>query len=263
MKTIDKVARFWDKQPCNSRDSEKLQATTAYFAETETKKYLAEPHILRFADFEQWRGKKVLEIGTGIGTDAVNFARAEADYTGVDLSPKSLDLCRKRFAANRLPGSFYLGNAEDLSSLVPIKPYDLIYSFGVIHHTPHPGRIIDELKKYCSPETEIRIMLYAKWSWKVLRIILVHGQWMFWRARDLVARYGEAQIGCPVTHLYSFREIRKLLKDFKIVEIHKRDLALCNGLVKWLILNLPRFCRYWLERWFGWNILIVAKPLCK
>ena len=96
----------------------------------------------KFADFVRWRGKKVLEIGCGIGTDSINFARAGADVTVVDLSDESLQLCETRFDVYGLKAHFYLGDAEELSKVVPVENYALIYSFGVIHHTPRPERVM-------------------------------------------------------------------------------------------------------------------------
>jgi 2-polyprenyl-3-methyl-5-hydroxy-6-metoxy-1,4-benzoquinol methylase len=141
-KSIEEVMRFWDTRPCNIRHSRSEIGTKAYFDEVEKRKYFVEPHIPPFAQFEKWKGKRVLEIGCGIGTDAVNFARAGADYTGVDLSGASLDLARRRFAVYGLRGTFHLGNAEELLQLVPVQVFDLIYSFGVIHHSPEPPRVI-------------------------------------------------------------------------------------------------------------------------
>lgn len=162
MTLIKKVKQYWDRAPCNIRHSPKPVGTREYFDEVEKRKYFVEPHIPGFAQFERWRGKKVLEIGCGIGTDAVNFARAGAIYTGVELSEKSLEIAKKRFEVYGLQGKFYLGNAEELSKFLPIEPYDLIYSFGMVHHTPHPENVINEIKKYCHSDTEIRLMLYSK-----------------------------------------------------------------------------------------------------
>ena len=91
-----------------------------YFDEVEARKYLVEPHIPGFAEFERWKGKRVLEVGCGIGTDSINFARAGAQLTAVDLSSESLKIARQRAevmgVADRI--EFVQANAEELTSAV-------------------------------------------------------------------------------------------------------------------------------------------------
>jgi 2-polyprenyl-3-methyl-5-hydroxy-6-metoxy-1,4-benzoquinol methylase len=211
---IRRVKEYWDRRPCNIRHSTRPVGTREYFDEVEARKYLVEPHIPGFAEFEKWRGKKVLEIGCGIGTDTVNFARHGARVTSVDLSEKSLELARQRVEVYGVQAQvqFYRGNAEELSSLVPVEAYDLIYSFGVIHHTPHPERVMEEVRRYARIGTTLKIMVYHRRSWKVLGILLGEGKGQFWKLSDLVAKSSEAQTGCPITYTYSRREGRELLE---------------------------------------------------
>jgi 2-polyprenyl-3-methyl-5-hydroxy-6-metoxy-1,4-benzoquinol methylase len=268
LSVVEQVREYWDRRPCNIRHSSKPVGTREYFDEVEARKYFVEPHIPDFAQFERWRGKRVLEIGCGIGTDSINFARAGADLTVIELSRRSFEICKKRFEVYGLNANFYCGSAEELSSFVPVQPYDLIYSFGVIHHTPNPDKVIEEIIKYCNPETEVRIMLYSKWSWKVFWIIITHGKGAFWRADELVSTYSEAQTGSPVTYYYSYTEIRNLLSDFQIIEMKKEHIfpyeieKYINYEYKWVwyLRWMPKPMFRWLERLFGWHTLVVAKP---
>jgi len=265
---IDQVRAYWNRRPCNIRHSTKPVGSREYFDEVEARKYFVEPHIPKFAEFERWRGKKVLEIGCGIGTDSINFARAGADVTVVDLSEESIELCRTRFKVFGLRANFYLGDAEHLSELVPVEKYDLIYSFGVIHHSPHPERVFEQLKPYCKPETELRVMLYSKWSWKVMWIILVYGKGAIWRSDELVARYSEAQTGSPVTFYYSARGVRDVMRDYDVTRIWKDHIFpyRIEKYVKyeyqwvWYFRWLPTPWFSWLERRLGWHTLITARP---
>ena len=161
---IERVREFWDRRPCNIRHSLKPIGTREYFDEVEARKYYVEPHIHPFADFERWRGKKVLEIGCGIGTDTINFARHGAWVTAIDLSGKSLEIASQRAAVFGVEDHirFHEGHAEDLSKFVPVEAYDLVYSFGVIHHTPNPERVLNELRLYTRPGSTVKIMVYHR-----------------------------------------------------------------------------------------------------
>ena len=266
--TIEAVREFWNRQPCNVRHSPKPVGTRAYFDEVEARKYLVEPHIPRFANFAQWKGRKVLEIGCGVGTDSINFARAGADLTVVDVSERSLELCRRRFSVYGLSAKWYCGDAEELGRFVPFEKYDLIYSFGVIHHTPNPRRIFDEIRKYCKPETRLQVMLYSKYSWKVFWILLILGKGAFWRASELVRQHSEAQTGCPVTYCYSFSGIRRLMSDYEIVESRKdhifpyviRLYVSYQHEKVWYFKLMPPMLFRAFERRFGWHTLVTARP---
>src|SRR5262245_44367835 len=133
--SIDAVREYWNRRPCNLRHSPSPVGTRQYFDEVEARKYFVEPHIPGFAQHGRWAGKRVLEIGCGLGTGTMNFARAGAQVTAVDLSSKSLELARQRADVFGLSDriSFVEANAERLSEFVKPEHYDLVYSFGVIH----------------------------------------------------------------------------------------------------------------------------------
>ncbi len=269
---LDRVRDYWNARPCNLRHSPQPVGTREYFDEVEARKYRVEPHILRFAEFERWNGKKVLEIGCGIGTDTINFARHGAAVTAVDLSARSLEIARQRAGVYGLEDRirFFQADAENLSAAVSPEPYDLIYSFGVIHHTPHPERVLDQLQRYVHPDTELRIMVYHRRSWKVLWILLTYGRGRFWKLDRLVAERSEAQTGCPVTYTYTQLQARRLLESrgFRVANAwvdhifpyRISDYVQYRYRKVWYFRWLPSGLFHRLERSFGWHLCLTARP---
>lgn len=252
--SLDTVRDYWNRRPCNLRHGTAPIGTREYFDQVEARKYMVEPHIPAFTEFEKWRGKKVLEIGCGLGTAAVSFARAGADYTAVELSVESLKLAQQRFEVYGLKGRFYSGNAEELSTVVPIERYDLVYSFGVIHHAPQPARIVAEVKRYLGPESEFRLMLYAKNSWKNIMIEAGMDQ-------------PEAQTGCPIAFTYTPEEVRALLSDYDVLDLRQEHIFpyIVEKYVRYeyelqpWFKAMPQEMFRSLERALGWHTLIRAK----
>ncbi len=269
--SAEEVKNFWDARPCNIRHSSQPVGTREYFDEVEARKYFVEPHIPRFAQFERWRGKKVLEIGCGIGTDTINFARHGAYVTAVEISEKSLEIAAQRAQVYGLQDriQFYPGNAEELSQFVPVEPYDLIYSFGVIHHTPHPERVIEQMRRYTHNETIVKIMVYHRYSWKVLWILLTYGKGRFWRLAELVAQHSEAQTGCPITYTFTRREACNLLEryGFSVTEMwvdhifpyRIQDYIQYRYVRVWYFRWMPLWMFRWLEHHLGWHLCVTAQ----
>lgn len=269
---ITRVSDYWNARPCNIRHSPQPVGTREYFNEVEARKYFVEPHIPGFAEFSRWKGKKVLEVGCGIGTDTISFARAGANITSVDLTENSLQVARQRAKVFGFENQvrFIQADAERLSESVPVETYDLIYSFGVIHHTPHPHRVLEELRKYSGPNTTVKIMVYYRWSWKVLWIVMTYGKFQFWKANKLIADYSEAETGCPVTYSYSRSSGRKWLEDhgFRVTDVRVDHIfpysipeyVKYQYKVVWYFRWMPRFLFRALERLFGWHLCLTAQP---
>lgn len=268
--SIDDVRSYWDRRPCNVRHSPAPVGTREYFDQVEARKYFVEPHIPGFAQFERWSGQTVLEIGCGIGTDTVNFARAGAHVTAVDLSAESIAIARQRVKTFGLEDRvrFHHGNAEVLSQEVPARPYDLIYSFGVLHHTPHPERAFAELRKFTRPGTTLKVMVYNRWSYKVLSILVREGRGRLWNVDRLIAEHSEAQFGSPVTYTYTRRSGRELLQrhGFTVTDC-RVDHIFPYQIPKYLKYEYER--EWWLrflptpvfrgvERAAGWHLLLTS-----
>ncbi len=262
--SIKEVKEYWNKFPCNLGYSKNQIGTKEYFEEIEKEKYSNEPHILKFAEFEKWQGKKILEIGCGIGTDTINFAKNGGRVTAIDLSEKSLELVHQRAKVYNLEDKikFYCGDIEELSKIVPVEPYDLIYSFGVIHHTPHPEKVIKEIQKYTKPGTVIKVMVYNRYSWPVFWILLKN-RLAFWKLDELIAKYSESN-DCPITYTYSYWKVVNLFKNFKDIKIKiYYPLSQANHFrflrdKKWFKNFIFPIIKYF-EKPFGWHICVTVK----
>jgi len=265
---LESVQNYWNARPCNIRHSSSPIGTPQYFDEVEARKYFVEPHIPLFAEFERWRGKRVLEIGCGLGTDTISFARAGAQVTAVDLSTESLALAKKRAEVFGLDNiTFYQANAEQLSDYVPVERYDLVYSFGVIHHTPHPERVIEQIHKYMDRESIFKIMVYHRTSWKVFWMLMKYGRKSGETLDELIARYSEAETGCPVTYSYTAETVREFLKGFDIQDT-RIDHIFPYRIPEykryeyrkvWYFRHLPSAFFRWMEERWGWHLCVTAR----
>lgn len=255
MTSLKEVENYWNNRPCNIRHSTAEIGSKEYFDQVEERKYFVEPHIVNFADFSSWRNKKVIEIGCGIGTDAVNFARFGASYTGLELSAESLNLAKKRFEVFGLNGNFILGNAEEFI-LQDDEKFDLVYSFGVLHHTPSIEKALKSIRKICHNKTVFKLMVYAKNSYKNAMIKSGIDQ-------------PEAQFGCPIANVYYPEEIEIILKKagFDVVSVSQDHIfpykiSEYKNYVyekeEWLK-TMPEQIFRAMERNLGWHLLIEAR----
>jgi ubiquinone/menaquinone biosynthesis C-methylase UbiE len=167
------VRDFWNTRPCGTQFTHLPWGTPEFFADVERTRYDSHPFLRRVAEFDQFRGQKVLEIGCGLGTDLIQFARGGAQVTGVDLTDKSIELVRRRFALEQLNVDARVADAEHLP--FPDETFDCVYSFGVLHHTPDTQRAIDEAHRVIKPGGRAIIMLYHLSSIRVWVGAPIHG----------------------------------------------------------------------------------------
>ena len=253
--SLKEVQDFWNARPCNLRHSNAPVGTKQYFDEVEERKYFVEPHIPAFADFPKWAGKRVLEIGCGMGTDATNFARNGAIYTGVELSSESLNLARQRFEVFGLPGRFIEGNAEEIDQLLHGETFDLVYSFGVLHHTPSLENALSGIHTLMHPDSMFKMMVYAENSWKSAMINAGLDQ-------------PEAQYGCPIANTYTSHEIQEIMHNsgFRVQKISQdhvfpyviEEYKKYNYVRESWFQNMPSEVFGALEKQLGWHLLITA-----
>lgn len=263
----NKIKDFWNNRPCNIRHSQKEIGSKEYFEEVDAKRYYVEPHILRFADFNNWKNKKVLELGCGIGTDSIRFAKAGALITVCDISEKSMEITKQRFKEYNLNANFYICNLEELTNYIPIEKYDLIYSFGVIHHASDPQKIIDQIKYYCDTNTLIKIMLYSKICWKSISFYIIHGYKFYFNFNKTIQYFAEAQIDCPVAFTYTKSQIKQLFNKYKIISIAKDHIFtykisdyIRGKYNKTLLFKfMPNIIFNILKKYLGWHYLIELK----
>jgi ubiquinone/menaquinone biosynthesis C-methylase UbiE len=143
-----------------------------FFRQVERERYELEPYIPTFAQFEVARGKRVLEIGVGAGTDFVRWVRAGAEATGIDLTDQAISLVRERLALEELSAKLYVGDAENLP--FETDSFDIVYSYGVIHHTPNTAKAVQEIWRVLKANGLARVMIYHLHSWVALLLWAVH-----------------------------------------------------------------------------------------
>lgn len=259
--SIEAVQRYWNRRPCNLRHSLAEFGSKQYFEEVDARRYLVEPHILTFADFQSWGNRRVLEIGCGIGTDMIRFLDAGARYVGTELSEESLKIAEKRLHVYGRAADLIQSDCENLD-LPPSLfrkdfGFDLIYSFGVLHHTPNIAKALRSIRGYAAEQTEFRFMVYAKNSWKAAMITAGLDQ-------------PEAQAGCPIANTYYPEEIIDLLQSngWRCLSIYQDHIFPWN-LEKYLqyeyeyepyFAAMPREVLAAFTAALGWHLLVQAKP---
>lgn len=200
-----RVRDFWEAEPCGAKHARDTPGTPEFFAEVAAARDRLEPFIERYAGFSSTAGRRVLEIGVGLGSDFVRFARAGARATGVDLSPRAVDLVRRRLALEGLEADLRVADAERL----PFEDasFDVVYSWGVLHHTPDPDAAFREALRVLAPGGRLCVMVYARRSWVALALWARHAL-LAGRPNRTLARVVAAHMESEGTRAYSRAELR-------------------------------------------------------
>ena len=206
------VRDFWNEESCGTRYMEGEDALERFRAHA-TARYQLEPYIPGFAGFSESQGKKVLEIGVGLGADFVQWLQNGADATGVDLTPAAIEQTKARLELEGFQDvPLQVSDAENLP--FDDETFDLVYSWGVLHHSPDTQRALDEVHRILKPGGTARIMIYRHPSWVGLmiwvRYALLRGK-PFLSAQRLLADHLES----PGTQAFRDDEARKLFHRFE------------------------------------------------
>ena len=243
----DSVRDYWDHHIHDLEISTQAPGTPAFFADLDQYHFEKLHHLLRLVDFNGYRGKTVLEVGCGAGTDLARFARGGAIVTGVDIAPSSVALAKQNFAQQGLQGDLREADGEHLP--FADNSFDLVYAHGVVQYTANDRALVAECRRVLKPGGTAVFQVYNRISWlnglsKLMSVGLEHED-------------------APVLRKYSIGEFTALLTAFssaRIVEERFPVKSRLHGGWKGAAFNtlfvgtfnaLPRA---WVRR-FGWHLL--------
>ena len=208
------VRAYWEQEPCGTDRAvvgDLQKHSREWYDEVERFRYEVEPFIHSVAQFTRHRGKRILEVGVGAGTDHLQWARAGCDCFGVDLTDAGIEMTKERLALYGLASTLQRVDAETL----PFDDgfFDLVYSWGVIHHSARPERILAEIRRVLRPGGTFIGMLYGRHSLTALHFWIRHAlrAGKPWRSLSDVVWHHVESIG---TRAYTEPEIQRMFADF-------------------------------------------------
>lgn len=255
----------WSKDPAGLIYGHQYEVGSREFFDTVERHRYQEyaPWMPEVMGFNEFAGGRLLEVGCGMGTDLLQFARGGARVTGVDLTPRSVELSRRHLEIYGQQGDFALSDAENLP--FADESFDVAYSNGVLHHTPDTARAVKELHRVLRPGGLARVMLYHRGSlhyW--LQIIFRYGilSGGFLRGKSTAEILSERiEIseggGRPLVKVYSRRQARELFAMFREVKVQVEQLTRPELYFLGPIVSGSLFHR--LCRSLGWNVIISAR----
>jgi ubiquinone/menaquinone biosynthesis C-methylase UbiE len=271
------VQKFWDKLPCGAKHADAPPGSRHFYEQVEAQRYNEEFHIPMVAEFNLHAGERVLEVGCGLGTDGRQFSRCGVHYTGCDLSFRSLSLARQGFQIYGLTGQFSNVDAECLP--FSENRFDLVYSNGVLHHSPNTEQAVREVYRVLRPGGKAIVMLYARSATFVVGVHVIGrarlemarrrmGREAFnrmaglpadfngWLPSQTVINHSTDGVGNPHSKLYSKKQVRRMFASFRHVEIERHYFP--RQKLPVIGPRLPRPMANWLGRALGCALIIKA-----
>lgn len=249
--TAADVRAYWNQHIHDLDISREAPGSPGFFADLDQYHFEKLHHLLRLVDFDAYRGKRVLDVGCGAGTDLVRFARGGAIASGVDLSAAAIELARANVAQQGLEADLREADAAHLP--YGDETFDLVFAHGVVQYSADPAGVIEECWRVLKPGGEAIVQAYNRVSWlnalsKLMKVPLEHED-------------------APVLEKYTAAELRKMLSRFREVKIVEERFPVksrLHGGWKGFVFNtlfvgtfntLPRA----LVRRFGWHLLAFCR----
>ena len=250
-KLNERVQAYWQAEPCGTSHDivgDIQRDSRAWFDRIEDHRYDTEPCIHSVAQFTRHHGRKVLEIGVGAGTDHLQWARAGADLHGVNLTEAGISTTRKHLAAYGLTSKLQQADAEKLP--FPDGTFDIVYSWGVIHHSETPEKIVAEVRRVLKPGGRFIGMFYQRPSVVTLRVWLKFGLFAGkpWRSFADVLYHHVESVG---TKAYTVREMKNMFGEFTRTSV-------TPIVTEYDTRKLPRWVKRMIPETFGWFLAIRA-----
>ena len=205
------VLDFWDRASCGEEAALRGPTREDYAAHARWR-YAVEPFIPDFAEFERWADQRVLEIGVGLGADHQRFAEAGARLHGVDLTPRAIEHTSRRLTVCDLSSRLRVADAEALP--YPDERFDLVYSWGVLHHSPDPPRAIKEVWRVLRPGGVARVMIYHRHS-IVGRLLWTRYALLGLKPWTTLDQIYADRLESPGTKAYAIDEARRMFSAFQ------------------------------------------------
>ena len=283
------VAEYWNAAPCDSDKSQSPHDSESYYREIERERYSHQSHILEILEWVDWKNKSVLEIGTGVGTDARQLIARGASYNGINVDEGSTEATRRALRTFNLAGQVSVMSATDMH--FESATFDNIYSFGVLHHIPDVAAAISEIERVLKPGGFLLFMVYNRSSinyqveirhlrrW-MLRVLSLPGmiplltklglpREKLSRHAELYKRFGKLSESewlsrntdgpdNPYSVVYGREDIQRLLgQNFRLLRNEVRYFDWRHwGLIGRV---LPKKVGHWLGHRWGWHRIVLAK----
>lgn len=238
------VKDFWNRNVCQTEFIKAGErGSRQFFEEAEKIRYKYHFYLpLLFDEISRkYAGGKLLEVGCGMGTDLLQLARRGMKTTGIDITEEGINLAKMRFGLYSIPAELKIDDAENLS--FSDNSFDVVYSFGVLHHTPDTQKSIDEVLRVLKPGGSAIIMLYHRRSFNYI----VH--------RILNAPFdGNRKDRCPIERTYTKKEVYQMFRNFQDVSIDVQYFMTTGYGIFWDI--LPTKMHQVLGHRWGWHLII-------